>query len=109
LRRLDAEVHRNPPICANRVMHADVKIVHSIPIGFDVLEPPQRRVDSRKKVDVHVSRMRVITSPALHFERDTNVDGNDRRLQAGSEMERAFIEWSNLTGRDTFAFRAQEY
>ena len=90
-------------------MYANVEIVHSIPVNFEVLESPRRRVDRRKKIDTDVSRMRVITSPALHLERDVNVDGNDRRLQAGREMEGSLVEWSNLTGRDTLTFRTQEY
>src|SRR5262245_38411214 len=98
---LDTNVGRKSPICAYGVMHEDIKIVHSVTVGFEILEPPGRCVDSRQKIDVDVSRLGAIASPPLHFWRDANVNGDDGRLQAGGEMKRTFIECANLAGLNT--------
>ena len=90
-------------------MHADVESAHSIPVGFKVLEVPRRRIDRGKKIDVNASRLSAVTSPPLHFWWDVNVDGDDRRLQARGEMERAFIKGADFASCDALAFRAEVY
>src|SRR5207244_288350 len=109
LQRLNAQVVRKSGATAHCVVHADVESAHSIPVGFKVLEVPRRRIDRGKKIDVNASRLSAVTSPPLHFWWDVNVDGDDRRLQARGEMERAFIKGADFASCDALAFRAEVY
>src|SRR5262245_57087286 len=76
-------------------------------IERQVVERPATRVDVGEHVDVDDPAPGVVAEAGIHLTRNVNVERNNRRVQIGRKMERAFVEMSDLTGGDSSALRAQ--